>query len=479
MSWKRLKELSRTLTFRVAAWYIALFVCSAILILWLAYALVGTAIDRKDRNMIEARLREYVAVYQHGGASALRDWAGRINKARGQRMFFVRVMKSPQSVEMEVMPEDWTENDLRLLNTSSRQKAKNWLRIQRNSDVDLTVASTVLKDGTIIQVGQSSDSRGKLLSEFRQIFAVVVLPVIAIELIGGIILTSRMTRPIRSVVNTAAAIINTGRMDLRVPVRPANDELRDLAVLFNRMLECNEELFRALRDSLDNVAHDLRTPLARLRATLEESMEARSDGAAREEWIGQALEEVESVKTIIKTLMEVTEAEAGLMKLRIENTDIRNLINDAAELYEEVADEKHVSIATEFSTDCIAPVDPVRIRQVFANLLDNAIKYTPSGGRILISAARCNGELEVKISDTGMGITEAELPRIWERLYRGDKSRTEYGLGLGLNLVRAIVEAHQGRVEVSSVPDVGTEFKVYLPFKTRAGEFGSRVSRRA
>ncbi len=457
----RLSELTRTLPFRVALWYASTFLISAILVLWLIYFLLGAAINRKDRDVIEARLREYLAVYDHGGIPALRDWTDRINKARVQRMFFVRVTKSDGTVEMSVMPEDWSERDLHLLPSSA--SATKWVRVARDSDVDLTVASAALPEGTVIQVGRSSDSRSKLLGKFREVFGIVILPLILLGLVGGMILTNRMMQPVRGVINAAASIINTGRMDVRVPVRPANDELRDLAVLFNRMLVCNEELFRALRDSLDNVAHDLRTPLARLRATLEVGLSDDRSADAMRERIAHALEESEQVQTIITTLMEVARAETGSMQLHLEHADLSKLMNDAVELYAHVADEKNVAVATRLDEGCLATVDPTRMRQVFANLLDNAIKYTPSGGRIVISVGHDDGEIAVNMCDSGIGIDEVDLPRIWERLYRGDESRGEHGLGLGLNLVKAIVEAHHGRVEVTSVPHQGSEFRVYLP----------------
>lgn len=457
----RLRELTRTLPFRVGLWYASIFLISAILVLWLVYFLFGAAINRKDRDVIEARLREYVAVYDHGGIPALREWTHRINKARAERMFFVRVTKFDGTVAMSVMPEDWSDSDLNLLPRSAN--ATNWVRVARERDVDLTVASAALPDGAVIQVGRSSDSRSKLLGKFREVFGTVILPLILLGLFGGMILTNRMMQPVRGVINAAASIINTGRMDVRVPVPSANDELRDLAVLFNRMLVCNEELFRALRDSLDNVAHDLRTPLARLRATLEAGLSDDGGADAVRDSIAHALEESEQVQTIITTLMEVARAETGGMQLHVDHADLSKLMSDAIELYAHVAEEKNVAVATQLDDGCLATVDSSRMRQVFANLLDNAIKYTPSGGRIVISVGHDDGEIAVNMRDSGVGIDEAELPRIWERLYRADKSRAEHGLGLGLNLVKAIVEAHHGRVEVTSVPRQGSEFRVYLP----------------
>lgn len=464
MFWKQFKELPRTLTFRVGLWYGLLFLLSALLLLGLVYFLLGAAIDRKDRDVIEARLHEYVAVFQHGGLPALRDWTDRINRARGQRMFFVRLARADGAVELEVVPQDWKERDLSLLRSGAAADDRPWLRVSREPEVDLTLASTTLPSGEHFQVGRAGDSRARLLAKFRQLVALVLLPVAVLGFIGGLVFTNRMTQPLRSVLAAAAAIVDTGRMDVRVPVLPADDELRDLAILFNRMLESNEELFRALRDSLDNVAHDLRTPLARLRATLEEALPA-SDGPLLHDKIEQALEESERVQSIIYTLMDVAQAEAGLMQLHRAPTDVSALLRDAVDLYSDVAEEKQIRLTADLPADCAAPVDGPRMRQVFANLLDNAIKYTAEGGQVAIAAACARGEVRVTLRDSGAGISAADLPRIWERLYRGDKSRGQPGLGLGLNLVKAIVEAHRGRVEVKSAPRRGSEFCVFLPVR--------------
>jgi signal transduction histidine kinase len=166
---------------------------------------------------------------------------------------------------------------------------------------------------------------------------------------------------------------------------------------------------------------------------------------------------------MLTALMDITEAEVGMMKLTLEKTSVVELLKSAVALYEFVAEEKQIAITMDFPVWCEAMIDATRMRQAFANLLDNALKYTPEGGKVEISGSVDLGEVTVKIRDNGMGIPPDEQPRIWERLYRGDKSRSQRGLGLGLSLVKAIVEAHHGTVSVQSHPGKGAEFTVKIP----------------
>jgi signal transduction histidine kinase len=454
------RDFARTLGLRLSLGYAAIFTVSALLLFALIYYLLGAAINQKDRDLVESRLREYRAVYEGGGVPALRDWINRVGEAQRQQTFFVRVVRADQTALLMILPADWVKADLDRVGSAAA--GERWLRVPRDADVDLTVATTQLPDGTQMQVGRSSDSRAQLLHKFREIFALVMGPVVVLGFLGGLWMTTSTTRPLRQIVHAVRDITRTGRLDVRVPARMTRGEFDELVQLFNRMLEGNENLIHALRGSLDNVAHDLRTPLSRLRVMLEDALRRDADLVTARQAMAGALEETDRVQTIIRTLMDVTAAETGMMKLDLKSVALATLINDVAELYEDVAAEKEISVEHRLAPGLTAQVDAPRMRQVFANLLDNALKYTPKGGRVEIVGDRVADRVTVIFRDTGLGVAAHDLPHIWDRLYRGDKSRAEHGLGLGLSLVKAIVEAHGGSVAVASTPHQGSEFRVTL-----------------
>jgi signal transduction histidine kinase len=161
--------------------------------------------------------------------------------------------------------------------------------------------------------------------------------------------------------------------------------------------------------------------------------------------------------------MDISEAEVGAMRLSRERLELAEVVRDSVTLYSDVAEDKGIRLESQGAPGLCVSADRNRMRQVVANLLDNAIKYTPAGGRVEVRTALDGADAVLTVTDTGPGIPAGELPRIWERLYRGDASRSERGLGLGLSLVKAIVEAHGGRVEATSAPGQGSAFVVRLP----------------
>ena len=189
-------------------------------------------------------------------------------------------------------------------------------------------------------------------------------------------------------------------------------------------------------------------------------------GAARAA-LAECVEEADRVIALLSTLMDISEAETGTMRLSLERVPVQDVAVETVELYEDTADDRGITLASIVPDDVFVQADRQRLRQALANLVDNALKYTGPGGTVTLGAERTDaGEVAITVTDTGIGIAAEDLSRIWDRLYRADANRSEPGLGLGLSLVRAIAAAHGGRADVMSEPGHGSTFRLMLPAAT-------------
>ncbi len=275
-----------------------------------------------------------------------------------------------------------------------------------------------------------------------------------------------------------------GQGDFTARVEPnGRDEVAQLAASFNQMaarLAAADQAGRRLEEARRNLvawaSHDLRTPLASLRAMIDALAEGIvSDPETTTRYLRQSQSEIERMSKLIGDLFELAQLDAGGLELKGEPASLSDLISDTLEGFAERA--RGVGVTLEGS----APpgVDPVwmspdKIGRVLNNLLENAIRHTPEGGRVTLQAARDNGEVRISVVDTGPGITPEDLPRIFDRFYRGEKSRTrtgysQGGAGLGLSIAKGIVEAHGGHIWVANEPGPGAAFSFTLPMKELVG----------
>ena len=463
MSSRLRDRVVRTFGFRLAVWYFGLFVAGTALVLLVAYALLAWSLQQRDREIVETTLNRYAAAFQRGGLRAL-DAAIAADRVGGQyEPLLVRVVTPGGAASYFSMPPDWGRFDLSQLSDRSLLD-DGWGELSApGSDERLAVASRLVGSRTFIQVGRSTRVQDDLLARFREVVVLLFASVLLVALVGGRLLTWSALQPLRELTATIRSIVQGGPASARVPVRRVEDDLDELGVLVNRMLDRIDALIAGMRGSLDHVAHDLRTPVTRLRATAETALRSARTVDECREALADCVEESERVMAMLDAMMDLAEAETGTMALRVEEIDLAAIARDAADLYGDVAEEKDVRLTSSIPGRLEVAGDRNRLAQAVANLLDNAVKYTPAGGEVSIAAAAGDDGVTVTVADTGIGISADDLPRIWERLYRGDRSRSERGLGLGLSLVKAIVEAHGGSAEAESTPGEGSRFVLHLP----------------
>ena len=460
MSSKWASRIGEAIGLRLAAWYLGTFLASTLLIGGLTYGLMATTLEARDHDIIQSTLREYATRYQAGGLPALARAIELEQRSGSREPLFVRLVGPFQDVLFYSLPE--TFGAFELSDVPGGPNAI-WSQVRaRDRNAVLEIATIQVGGGSILQVGKTSEARDQLLSNFRRVLMLGAGAALVIGMVGGLFLTRSTLKPLRELRDAVRRIVLTGQTDDRVPVYGTGDTVDELSTLFNAMLARITTLIHGMRNALDHVAHDLRTPMTRLRVTAESAL-ATNDPARYREALSDCLEESERVSSMLTTLMDISEAETGTMKLNVVSVDLAKLAKEVTDLYEDSADDAGVSLQSEISAGLTVPADRDRLRQAMANLVDHAIKYTPRGGRVSLTAAHDGDDVLIRVSDTGPGISEHDLPRIFDRLYRGDRSRATRGLGLGLSLVRAYVEAQGGTVTVSSTAGAGSTFTIRLP----------------
>jgi signal transduction histidine kinase len=455
-------RLRQSLALRLAVQSALVFALGSAVIFSVLYWALAHALEQRDHAAISQRAESLAAAYDFGGLGAVRLRLGNDTSADA-RTYFVRLINRDATANFLVVPEDWIETQIEHLPIPGFALERKIIRVPENDVKDLAIAQSPLADGRVLQVGRLTDSRAVLLAPLRRAFLGVGAAAFVFSFGLGTLLAWRATRPLRAVSDTTRRILETGDLAARVPGPPGSGELAVLVRQLNTLLDKNAAHVRVLRETLDNLAHDLRTPLTRLRGTAELAMQDAGDPVEARAALADCVDESDRVLHLLEALLDISAAEAGALKLNRDQLDLRSILERAADLYREVAEEKEIAVTLDAPAPVELSADAIRLGQAINNLLDNALKYTPAGGRVTLAAHRESGAAVLVVTDNGPGVPPAERDAIFRRLYRSDASRSQRGLGLGLSLVKAIVEAHGGTVGVDEAPDGGARFTVRLP----------------
>ncbi len=318
-------------------------------------------------------------------------------------------------------------------------------------------------DGYIVQIGFLLTQDEQLLANFGKVFS----EAFALLLLSGggigFLMARRALAGIEQVRRSADRI---SRGDLSQPIfaNGGSVEIENLVHSFNWMQERIQTLISELQDVTNNVAHDLRSPVTRMRGLAETTLTGPQTLEEYRDLTSAVIEESDRLVGMINTMLEIAETDAGIRPLSGEKVDLTEIVHDVTDLYASVAEDQDLVFHTQIpSHELLVTGDRSRLQRAFANLLDNALKFTPKGGRVAVTLLQDDGQALVVFDDNGPGISAESLPRVYDRFFRGEQSRTTAGSGLGLSLVKAIVQIHGGQIEVASSPDQGSRFTVSLP----------------
>jgi signal transduction histidine kinase len=302
----------------------------------------------------------------------------------------------------------------------------------------------------------------ELREEFRQYFGTPLAILIILSAGVGWFMAKRALSGVEEVTR-AAVDITHGAFDRRVPVTLNGDEIDRLANAFNTMVDRVQELIGQMKEITENIAHDLRSPITRMRGLAEMALTGENTDEDYPVVAGTIIEECDRLLAMINTMLDISEAEAGVMKLDIEPIDVVLMIHDAVDLFHPVAENRHIDIEVRAPDSAYVNTDKRRLQRVLGNLLDNALKYSYPSGHILVEVRADDNYIVIEFRDSGIGISQEDLPYIFDRFYRGEKSRTEPGNGLGLSFAKTFVTSLGGSITVTTSPNEGSVFTVLLP----------------
>lgn len=477
MKWPR---LARSVVFKVTLLYALVFGVVSAGSLVLLYAVIAAYTEQALDLAMQAKAIELYPALLVGDAAAAQTLFDKHATAHGRDDCFYRWVAADGRLRARSNVASWPPLDALPPDPTNRTAAPvmRTLRLAGPEGAirETRVLSVRLSDSSLLQLGLNLAERNRLLGLFRVTASAIGLAVLTVGILAGRRIGRQATAGVRLVTRAAERAAN-GQFSERMPATTGNAEIDGLSDAFNRMAGRIERLIGEMRQVNDNIAHDLRSPITRIRGLAEMAITPRA-GATYDpaESVGSIVEECDRMLNLINTMLDISEAEVGIGRSTMLEFDLATVVRQAVELFQSVAEEKGLTFRAEIKGPALVCADRRKMQRLLSNLLDNAVKYT-SRGEVAVTLAGSREAVRLSVRDTGVGIPPNEIGRIFERFYRCDSSRNKPGNGLGLSLARAIARAHGGDITVASRPGEGSEFTVVLPAASARGRLPAESAR--
>ena len=463
---KNLLSMRHTLAFRLTLWYAGIFMLSACLAFFFYYLLITSVIRQQTDQDLSSVVRTFSSILSTQGTESVKRQAFLEAQAAGEKKIFFRLLYITGQVFSSSNMSYWRDIGInkRAINHLLKDGTPFFDTINiPDRQHKIRVLYAMIGPGMMLQLGQSMENHTRIIEIFRRVFITTMAILFFMAVVVGWFMARRALVGVETVTQTARRI-SDGSLEKRVPVKKGVDEIDQLAITFNQMLDRIQKLVTGIKEMSDNIAHDLKSPITRIRGVAEISLTARSSLTDYESMAASTIEECDRLLEMINTMLMISKTEAGVGQLERRKIDIAGLVCDACDLFQSPAEDKDLKLICRAPENIIIYGDMRLIQRMIANLLDNAIKYTPSNGSIGVDLRITdNQSVLISVKDTGIGISKQDLVHIFERFYRCDPSRSQAGTGLGLSFARAVARAHDGDITVTSAPDQGSTFTIILP----------------
>ncbi|MBK8085970.1 MAG: HAMP domain-containing protein [Devosia sp.] len=461
----RLADLWRTTTVRLTALFMVVFVIFAVLLLALISWQTSVQLQRQQTDSIDREARQLARLDATTGFRAAVEAVGRLSRQPGPGIYYLAlptgemIVGNVSDLPAEVLAEPGTYSfdyeRPQPLDAAETQQ-------QRGNAV---VRSVALESGLILVVGRDVVERRGFTAIVMQWFAIGVGGILIFSMLAGGLTAVRVLRRVDTIASTSRKIMS-GNLSERVPVTRRNDEFDALATNLNQMLDRIEQLMQGMKEVTDNVAHDLKTPLTRLRNKAESALRDGQGEQARREALETTLEESDRLIRTFNALLMIARAEAGTPSGALHDIDLSAVVADVAELYGPLAEDRGLVLEASVGEGHRLRGNRELLGQALVNLIENALKYYEpqegKAGRISVGLRREGDHLLIEVADNGPGIPAEDRLRVVERFVRLEKSRTEPGSGLGLSLVAAVARLHKGEFRIED-NEPGVRAVIELP----------------